>query len=240
MTPLRRRMIQDMELHGLSPHTQRRYVDVVNILAKHYGRFPDQLSEEEIRYFLMYLIREKNLASGTIKSYLNGIKFFYEKTLKREWPVFELARPRKSSKLPVILSPDEVRHLLAHVRPPSARMTFTLMYACGLRTSEAIFLQLRDIDSDRMMIHIRHGKGGKDRYVPLPPRMLELLREYWQAERPRLWLFPARDRQTPRSRFGLHGVFKTALRRSGIRKKASPHSLRHYPERRSMPSSWLC
>ncbi len=106
-------------------------------------------------------------------------------------------------------------------------MTLTLMYACGLRTSEAISLRLRDIDSERMVVHIRNGKGGKDRYVPLPPRMLELLREYWKAERPWFWLFPARNRQTPRSRFGLDHVFKTALRRSRIPKKASPHSLRH-------------
>ena len=227
MTPLRRRMIQDMELRGLSPGTQKQYVHAVKSLALFYHRSADQISEEEIRRFLMYLIRERELSSGTIKGYLNGLKFFYAKTLQREWPVFELARPKQRNKLPVILSPDEVRRVLAHVRPLSARMTLTLIYACALRVSEAIHLQVQDIDSQRMVVHIRNGKGGKDRYVPLPQSMLELLRNYWRVRHPRPWLFPARNRETPRSRNGLARVFKNALRRSGIQKNATIHSLRH-------------
>lgn len=227
MTELRRRMIEDMQLHGLSEKTQRCYADAVGRLARYYHRSPDQLDQEAIRQFFLYLVNDKRVAESTLTIYLCGIKFFYETTLGREWPIFELIRPKRRQKLPVILTPDEVRHLLSLVRNPIARMALTLLYSCGLRLSEGTQLQVTDIDSGRMLVRVRQGKGGHDRYVPLPERTLELLRAYWATYRPRPWLFPAKHRQEPLSNATLQRAFKATLRQSGIAKPVSVHTLRH-------------
>ncbi|GAH07486.1 unnamed protein product, partial [marine sediment metagenome] len=144
----------------------------------------------------LYLINEKHAAEGTVRIYLCGIKFFYEKTLKRQWSILDLVCPRKRKKLPVVLSSQEVQRLLGLVQKPTACMSLTMIYACGLRLSEGTHLQVTDIDSERMLVRVRNGKGGKDRYVPLAHRCLKLLRGYWMATRPRLWLFPAKNGQT--------------------------------------------
>ena len=172
MTELRRRMTEDMQLRGLSERTQQSYIDAVRGLTKFYHRPPDQLGEEEIRNFFLHLINERGAARSTVTVYLCGIKFFYEKTLKRQWPVFHLVRPKKRVKLPEILTLQEVRYLLSEAANPVARMALTMIYSCGLRLSEGIHLKTGDIDSDRMLVAVRNGKGGKDRYVPLPERTL--------------------------------------------------------------------
>jgi integrase/recombinase XerD len=174
MTTLRRRMLEDLQLRGLAPKTPQCYVAAVPQLAQHYRRPPDQLSEEELRQYFLSLLNEKKVAESTFRIHLDGIRFFYELTLKRPWPVFDLVRPRNIPKLPVVLSPREVRDLLALVKNPTARMCLRLIYACGLRLREGTQLPISDIDSQRMLVRVRQGKGGKDRYVPLAERTLQL------------------------------------------------------------------
>ena len=226
MTELRRRMIEDMQLHGYSEKTQQAYLIAVKALAKHYRKSPDQLNEEEIRQFFLYLVNEKVVASGTLRMYLSGIKFFYEKTLEREWPIFELVRPRKRKKLPVVLSVYEVRFLLSLIDQPLQRMALTMIYSCGLRLTEGTQLKVDDIDSERMMVRVG-GKGGKDRYVPLPKRTLALLREYWLTNRPHTYLFPSRRGLDTIPTGTLHRTFKVVVRQSRIRKNPSIHTLRY-------------
>jgi integrase/recombinase XerD len=227
MTALRRRMMEDLQLRGLSPRTQQCYLEAVKHLAQYYRRAPDQISAEEIRQYFLYLINEKQVAESTLRIQLYGIRFFYERTLQRPWPVFELIRPRHRQTLPVVLSPQEVRSLLALVQRSKARMCLQMIYACGLRLTEGTQLQVSDIDAQRMLVRVRQGKGGKDRYVPLADRTLELLRAYWQGTRPRPWLFPARDQQTPLPATTLQKTFTLVVRQSGLAKDASIHTLRH-------------
>jgi integrase/recombinase XerD len=227
MTTLRRRMLEDLQLRGLAPRTQQCYLEAVKHLAQHYRRAPDQISEEELRQYFLFLINDKKVAESTFRIHLYGIRFFYERTLKRPWPVFDLVRPRHIQKLPVVLSLREVRFLLALVEHPKARMCLQLIYACGLRLTEGTRLQVSDIDAQRMLVQVHQGKGGKDRLVPLAPRVLELLRTYWQRQRPRPWVFPARDGSAPLSPTSLQKTFKAVVRLSGIPKDASIHTLRH-------------
>ena len=227
MTELRSRMIQDMQLHGLAARTRQSYVDAVKGLARFYQRSPDRLSEDEIRSFFLHLINEKGAARSTVTIYLCGIKFFYETTLGRKSPILEIVRPAKRHKLPVVLSTEEVNNLLERVKNPVYRMCLTLIYACGLRLSEGLHLRVEDIDSDRMLVAVRNGKGGKDRYVPLPERTLEQLRAYWMLHRPKTWLFSTKTGQLPLNPTTLQKTFKVVVRQSGIGKNASVHTLRH-------------
>jgi integrase/recombinase XerD len=226
MTELRRRMIEDLALAGYSPKTQKSYLDAVRKLAKYYMRSPDLLSEEEIRQFFLYLINRKKAAKSTVTIYLCGIKFFFEKTLGRLWPVFDLVRPRRSKKLPVVLSREEVRAVLKRIKHPVLHMALTTMYACGLRISEAVLLTLKDIDGDRHQLWVRCGKGGKDRAVPLPDHVLKLLRSHYKNHgNGGTWLFP--QKQGHIGTDILQDVFKLALHETGITKSATPHTLRH-------------
>jgi len=227
MTELRNRMIQDMQLRGLSGKTQKSYTDAVKGLAKFYKRPPDQLTEQQIRDFFLHLINERGAARSTVTIYLCGIKFLYEKTLSRQWEIFDLIRPKNTTKLPVVLALEEVKQLLGLVRNPVAGMALRTIYSCGLRLSEGTHLQVGDVDSKRMSIHVHHGKGGRDRNVPLPEKTLEHLREYWAQLRPRPWLFPAKDRVKPISDASLQKTFKVVVRGSGIGKDVHIHSLRH-------------
>lgn len=228
MTELRRRMIEDMQLHGLSNGTRDAYVRAVRILAEHYRRSPDRLTEDQIRGFFLHLINERRIAEGTLKTYRCGIQFFYATTLKRPLPVFELVQPPRRRKLPVVLSQREVRQLLERVRTIQVRTCLMIIYSCGLRLQEGTHLQVRDIDSQRMMVHVRNGKGGKDRYVPLSRRPLELLRAYWVIERPGRWLFADKqNRSQPMSRDKPYKTLKAVLPESGILKEVSVHTLRH-------------
>jgi integrase/recombinase XerD len=220
-------MLEDRQLRGLPPKTPQCYLAAVRQLAHYYRRPPDQLSDEELRQYFLYLRNEKKVAESTFRIHLYGIRFFYERTLTRPWPVFDLVRPRYPQTLPVVLSPQEVRDLLAWVKHPTAQMCLRLIYACGLRLTEGTQLQVSDIDAQRMLVQVRCGKGGKDRCVPLAPRVLALLREYWKRQRPRLWLFPARDQQTPLPATTLQKTFKRVVRQSGLPKDASIHTLRH-------------
>lgn len=227
MSELRRRMIEDMQLHGLAARTQQSYVAAVKALAKYWRRSPDLLNEEEIRQFFLYLVNEKKAARGTVKIHLCGIRFFYEKTLQRSWTLFDLVCPAKRRKLPVVLSFGEVQTILGFVSSPIVKMALTLIYSCGLRVSEAVRMRPQDVDSERMLVWVRNGKGGKDRSIPLPQRTLELLQQYQRTDRRSPWLFPGRDRRGAMSISSVQKAFKMALLCSRIPKRASVHTLRH-------------
>jgi integrase/recombinase XerD len=235
MTPLRQRMIEDMQLRDLSHNTQIAYVRSVRQLAEYYGKSPKDVSEEELRRYFLYLKNEKRVASKTFIVILSAIKFFYRYTLKIDWPTFDLIQPPKEHKLPVVLNRGEVRHLLGCVRRDHYRVCLSTIYACGLRISEGIALQVADIDGERKAIHVRCGKGKKDRYVPLPEPNLHILRRYWASHRNPTWIFPppplrCPDQSTAPDHMlasGLQKAFRLALRDSGIQKPATVHTLRH-------------
>jgi integrase/recombinase XerD len=236
MTPLRQRMIEDMQLRGFSARTQECYVAAVRQLAKHYHRRPDQLTEEDLRQYFLYLANKKKVARATATIALCGIKFFYEQTLRQQWTTLRLVRPQREKKLPVVLAREEVRSILSLVRIPVYRACLTTIYACGLRLLEGAHLQVPDVDSARMLLHI-HGKGKKDRYVPLPEPTLQMLRSYWRTHRSAVWMFPAPTRHGlqhslannggPVTRSSLQSAFRRALLKSGIAKRAHVHTLRH-------------
>ena len=226
MTPLRKKMIEDMTLAGLSANTRRLYSEAVYGLAKHYLHSPDQLSEEEVRAYLLYVKDEKRFAEGTLRICYYGIKFFYLNTLGRPWPFLTMLRTPRSNYLPTILSPKEVRSLLGRVRIPKHRACLTLIYACGLRISEATKLKVSGIDSQRMVISVR-GKGQKDRLVPLPEPILPKLRQYWKIERSKTWMFPGKNPDRPVTNNTVRRALYKAAEECGLNKPIVPHSLRH-------------
>jgi len=229
-------MIEDMQLRGYSARTQEVYLGAVRQLFEHCHCNPAQLTEEQLRDYFLYLANERKVSRSTTTIALCSIKFFYEHTMKRDWPTLHLVRPRREKKLPVVLSREEVRRILKEVHTPVYRMCLKTIYSCGLRLSEGTHLRVADIDGGRMFVHV-HGKGGKDRYVPLPGPTLVLLRDFWKTHRSRTWLFPALDRPGvkrdtshdggPVTGSSLHQAFKKALKRTGIAKPAHVHSLRH-------------
>ncbi len=226
MTELRRRMKEDLQLAGYSPRTQKSYIDTVRVLANYYHRSPDLITEDEIRQFFLYMINERKSSASSITVYLCGIKFFYETTLKRTWQIFDLIKPLRTKRLPVVLSPDEVLTILKEINNPIYRMALTMIYACGLRISEGVRLTASDIDGKRHLLRVRNGKGGKDRYVHLADRPLELLQSYYaQYGTGSGFLFPYKKRHI--SMDNLERAFKEALRQSSVNKPATPHTLRH-------------
>jgi len=229
MTALRQKMIEDMQLRGLSERTQESYVGAVRRLGEYYGKSPGELSEAELREYFLYLKNEKQLAGSTCMQVLCAVKFLYEQTLGREWPILDFVKAEGRRKLPVVLSQGEVQRVLGCLRKAHYRVCLSTIYSCGLRLKEGVGLQVRDIDSERMVLHIRKGKGGKDRIVPLPERTLEQLRWYWRQHRHREWLFPGRGfgEQGPMNVSGVQKAFKAALQESGVNKAASVHTLRH-------------
>ena len=235
MTELRKRMIECLQLRGLAERTQEAYTRAVRQLAAHYHKSPDQISEAELRQYFLYLKNVKHYSRNTMTIAICGIRFFYEQTLQRHWAIFGIVRPAPEKKLPVILSLAEVRQILGRVRLPRYRVCLATIYACGLRLQEGTHLQIADIDSARQMIHVRHGKGAKDRYVPLPERTLQLLRDYWRTHRHPALLFPAEGREhsplakatEPMSKSSVQDAFHAALKESGNHKRASVHTLRH-------------
>jgi integrase/recombinase XerD len=233
MTPLRQRMIEAMQLRGLSERTQESYLGAIQQLALYYRKSPDRITEEELRQYFLYLRNEKHLAPNTTNLALNALKFFYTYTLHRPWPLGDLIRPPIPKKLPVVLSPEEIWRIVEHVRRPDYRVCLSVISACGLRLLEGVRLQVSQIDSARSQLHIRGGKGNKDRAIPLPPRTLTLLRAHWRLQRNPVWLFPAtapRGQQhasVPMEESGLQKAFRHAVVAAGVNKPATIHSLRH-------------
>ena len=232
MTPLRKRMTEDLQLKGYSPKTQLAYLQAVQKLARYYAKSPSAISEEELRAYFLHLTREEHCAHGTLKIAQSGIKFCFAVTLQKHWPVLGLIRPGKEKKLPVVLSRTEVRTVLSCVRAPVYRVCLNTIYACGLRISEGAAVQVSDVDGERKVLRVR-GKGNKDRQVPLSEPTLESLRAFWKLHRSRPWLFPARlqprssSQQGPVDTNNLRNAFQGALGQSGVKKAATVHSLRH-------------
>lgn len=233
MTALRRRMIEDLTLQGYAANTIRAYVRAVAQLARFYGRSPDALSEDEVRGYLVRLATVRQVSRSTHKIALCAIKLFYERTLRREWTIFDVARPKKERKLPLVLSRDEVWKALGAVRIPTYRVCLITIYSCGLRLREGTELAVSNVDGARKVLKVP-GKGGKERQVPLPDATLELLRSHWLTHRDPAWLFPRPRR--PHDATGpalaisgdaLQKAFTRAVTQSGIRKKAHIHTLRH-------------
>jgi site-specific recombinase XerD len=228
-------MIEDMQLRGLSESTQKLYVRFVRRLAEHYHKSPDRISEEELRQYLLHLKNVDKVSVSTFCVTLSAFKFLYRYTLKRAWPVLDLTRPKREKKLPPVFSVNEVHRLLGCIQKERYRACLGTIYACGLRLREGIQLQVRDVDSDRMLVHVRRGKMSKDRYVPLPQATLEMLRRYWATHRNPTWLFPGKPpRGRPVCEATIHVasrtiqfVFHAALDESGIQKPATVHTLRH-------------
>ena len=235
LSPLRLRMIEDMQLCGFSQRTQQSYVRSVEGLARYHGKCPDQLDNEQIRKYFLHLTCERKLARPTVTIALCGIKFLYEKTLKRDWSLTGVPVPKRTKKLPVVLSRKEVRDILSRIREVRHRACLSLIYACGLRLGEACRVEVGDIDRDRGLLHVRGGKGAKDRYVPLPATILPLLEECWRSHRNPKWFFPCVERGGRQGRMNsrsvplgtIQQVFRAALSESGVTKKVSVHSLRH-------------
>jgi site-specific recombinase XerD len=228
MTALRQRMLEDMQVRNLSPNTQASYCQQVSQFARHFGKSPSDLHPEDIRTYQVYLTNERKLAPESILIAVSAIRFLYKVTLKKDW-TFEEVIPtcKKPQKLPQVLSPEEVVHLLAHVRNIKQRTILTTCYAAGLRVSEVVSLKAAAIDSQRMVIRVEQGKGQKDRYVMLSPKLLETLRGYWRAARPKEWLFPGDRPDYPITRSAVELACKLARRSARITKPVTPHSLRH-------------
>jgi integrase/recombinase XerD len=228
MTPLRQRMTEDMQVRNLSPHTQTSYVQQVSLFARHFHKSPEKLGPEEIRTYQVYLTNEKKLAPGSVLIAVAALRFLYKVSLKRQWPFDEvIPAPKKPQKLPVVLSPEEVLHFLECVGSTKHRGILTTCYAAGLRISETVRLKFTDIDGQRMVIRVDQGKGQKDRYVMLSPKLLETLRNYWRAVRPKSWLFEGDIPEQPITRSAVEVACQEARRRSGIGKPITPHSMRH-------------
>ncbi len=235
MTELRKRMIECLQLRGLSERTQDSYVRAVRQLAEHYHKSPDLISEEELRQYFLFIKNVKHYSRNTMTIAICGVRFLYEHTLNRNWAIFGIVRPAPEKKLPVILSKKEVRQILSCLRLPRYQVCLKTIYSCGLRLQEGTNLHVADMDSARLMIHVRHGKGAKDRYVPLPKRTLQLLRDYWKTHRNPVLLFPTEGRDhidlakstEPMSKSSVQEAFHAALKDSRLNKRASVHTLRH-------------
>lgn len=235
MTDLRKRMIEDLQLKGMSERTIEMYVRAVRQLAVHYNKSPEFISEEELRQYFLYNknVRKWSRTASTIA--LCGIKFFYTYTLKRDWTTIKFVRPEKEKKLPVVLSRGEVKKIITNVRFFHHQACLFTIYSLGLRLQEGTHLQIADIDAERLFVHIHHGKGAKDRYIPLPDRTLHLLRQFWQTHKNPVWLFPAPGRggqnmptaETPLPPSSIQPAFKEAAHRAKVIKKVSVHHLRH-------------
>jgi site-specific recombinase XerD len=228
MTPLRQRMTEDMQLRNLSLHTQRAYLQHIALFARHFRKSPELLGPTEIRAYQLYLIRDRQLAASSVGVAVAALRFLYKVTLKREWNLDDVVPTgRRPQTLPVVLNPEEVASFLDAVESPHHQVILTICYAAGLRVSEAVHLRPGAIDSQRMVIRVEQGKGRKDRYVMLSPKLLDILRSYWRSVRPKGWMFPGDVPGQPISTFAVEYACRHARERSGITKPVTPHSLRH-------------
>jgi site-specific recombinase XerD len=226
MTTLRERMIEDLRIRNYSPRTVECYVSMVARFAAQFPKPPARLGPAEIREFQLKLIQEK-VSWSLFNQAVCALRFFYRVTLPRDFAVKQIPHAKTKRPLPTVLSVDEVRQLLGTVANIKHRALLSTIYATGARITEAVHLQVGDIDGARMLVHIRHGKGGKPRMLPMSQALRELLREYWRAERPRTFLFPGQTADRPLDFTGVQRVFQVARLRARIDKPASVHTLRH-------------
>ena len=226
ISPLRQRLIDDMTIRNMSPNTQKIYIYAVANFSAFHQRSPDKLGLEHIRDYHLHLV-SRNLKPNSINPIMGALRFFYGKTLGQKHIVDEIPYARRADSLPAVLSREEVERLLKTVRNLKMRTAFITIYAAGLRVSELVALTAHDIDSARMVIAIRHGKGGKDRYVMLSEQLLAILRDYWKRTKPTHWLFPGPDPLQPVTTRSLQRVFHEAAEAAGLDKNVTVHTLRH-------------
>ena len=227
MTPLRQRMLNDMTVRGLAENTKKSYLNSVTGLARHYRRSPDSVSAQQVQDYLIHLHEQRGLTWQSCNCVRHGIRFFYRITLRLPEPHFYLPGAKTPSTLPEILNRDELLRLFTVTTNPKHRALLMTAYAAGLRCSELTCLRVSDIDSGRMLLRVEQGKGSKDRYVPLSPRLLEQLRAYWRRKRPPHWLFPSPIAGRPLSRHGPAHMYHLAKKKAGIEKSGGIHTLRH-------------
>lgn len=227
MTPLRKKMIDDMTVRGLAENTIESYTNAVTGLARHYNRSPDRIEPREVQDYLLFLLRDRELAWASCNLYRIGIRFFYRTTLGLPDSRFFIPGAKQPKRLPEILNREELVRLFSLTVNRKHRAVLMTAYAAGLRSSEITRLQASDIDSSRMLIRVEQGKGRKDRYVPLSLRLLEELRDYWRRCRPEGWLFPSLIAGRPLTRHGVSRIYRTASKRAGIEKAGGIHLLRH-------------
>jgi site-specific recombinase XerD len=227
MTPLRQRLIEDLQLRNRSPRTIECYVHHVAEFARHFHASPDQLGPEHIRAYQVYLAQEKRASWSVFNQAACALRFFYNVTLGRNYPREYVPFGKRPKKLPVVLSREELARLFACVKHPKHRILLRTAYAAGLRLSEVVHLQVGHTDSARMLLHVVQGKGAKDRLVPLSPQLLLELREYWKVCRPRTWLFPGNPPDRPLHGASVQRALHRAALQAGLTKPISPHTLRH-------------
>jgi site-specific recombinase XerD len=230
MTALRKRMLEELQRRNYSPETARLYLGTVKDFARYFGKSPDKLGQEDFRQYQLYLLNERKLSVGTIVARIAALRFFFVKVLRRPYRQVDLVYPKQPERLPVILSEEEVARLIESANSSYHRVILMTLYGTGLRREELCRLKLTDIDSQRMVIHVRQGKGNRDREVTLSPRLLEVLREYWKWRKPKIFLFPSQQRKRckqPITSKTVYYAVQEAARRAGIKKKVAPHLLRH-------------
>jgi site-specific recombinase XerD len=225
-------VLDELQRRNYSPATTRGYILAIKQFAEYFGKSPERLGGDEIRRFELYLLREKKLAPGTVEGRMSALRFLYKKVLKRRDIAYDdLIFPKVPRKLPVVLSPDEVTRMIEAAPTLLQRTILIVLYATGIRRTEASLLKVTDIDSERMVIHIRQGKGSRDRDVPMTPKLLEILREYFRWKRPKVYLFPSTEGQrgakSPISDEAIWYTCRQAARRAGIKKTVSAHTMRH-------------
>lgn len=227
MTELRRRMNDDMQVRGMADRTRETYLAAVTGLARYYRRSPDQISDDEVQAYVLYLIRDRQRSWSTCNITVNALRFLYHTTLTRDRTTFCVPSPRQPGTLPAILSRAEVERLIAHAPNPKHHAMLLTTYAAGLRLTEVLHLRVTDVDSARMTLRVAQGKGGKDRYTVLAPRLRDALRSYWKATRPAPWLFPSAATGQPMHPTALQRTYHVAKQRAGITKPGGIHALRH-------------
>jgi integrase/recombinase XerD len=224
-----------LQLAGMSQRTQECYTRSVRMLVDFYGTTPDQISELQLQDYFLHRKNVDQWSAATMRICYSGIKFFFVNVLKRDWHTLELVHAKREQRLPTVLSIPEVRSILNTVRTPQNKAYLTAVYSCGLRLHEALHLQVGDIDSDRMRIHVHRGKGAKDRYVPLPEATLDILRSYWRLHRNPVWIFPrlgrsgkeGPDATGPMNKSSVQGALRRVLKQLNFKKRISIHTLRH-------------
>jgi integrase/recombinase XerD len=227
MTPLRRRMIEDMTLRNFAPQTIQSYLWCIARFARYFNASPEHLGPEHVRTYLLYIVQERRVSLSNYKQVRSALRFLYRVTLGRDDVPQGIPPVKQPRVLPVVLSPDEVVRFFAAIRNIKHRAILMTAYAGGLRVSEVASLKVTDIDSQRMVIHVRRGKGQKDRYVMLSPRLLEMLRSYWKAVRPRDFLFPGANLDRPITTASIQKVCQRARKAAGMGKNITAHTLRH-------------
>jgi site-specific recombinase XerD len=230
MTELRKRMLEELQRRNYSTNTIRPYLYAVEDFARFFGKSPDKLRQEELRQYQLHLLNDRKLTVETIAGRISAIRFFFVKVLRRPYRSIDLVYPRRPERLPIILSEEEVSRLIESASNSYHRVILMMLYGTGLRREELSRLKVTDIDSQRMVVHVRQGKGNRDREVTLSPRLLEVLRAYWRWRKPKIYLFPSQQRkrkEQPISAKTVYHAVREAARRAGIKKKVTPHLLRH-------------